>query len=69
MVTKMSVPMVTPSFKFIEPEKRPALVVGLIREMTNIKDPIVAIDLIRETIRKYDEEAEEEVKNNADRPV
>lgn len=43
--------------------------VGLIREMTNIKDPIVAIDLIRETIRKYDEEAEEEVKNNADRPV
>jgi hypothetical protein len=61
--------MLIPSFKHIKPDKRAATLVNLIRVATNSKNPYIAIDLIKEAIKKYDKVMKDEGTDNANRPL
>lgn len=57
------------SFKHIKPENRAASLVGLIRAFTSLSDPIIAIDMIKETIQNYEEEQKNEGISDENRQV
>lgn len=57
------------SFKHIKPENRASSLVGLIRAFTSLSDPIIAIDMIKETIQNYEEEQKNEGISDENRQV